>query len=73
MLDIVNNIAGVSEGELQVAQEETGAPSKVVQALENQLAAVSVTGAEPVNIVRPNVAAEVGQIIIPLITHIRDK
>ena len=63
MLDIVNNIAGVSEGELQVAQEETGAPSKVVQALENQLAAVSVTGAEPVNIVRPNVAAEVGQLL----------
>ena len=59
VLDIANNIAGVSDEELQAAQEETGATSQVVLALENQLAAVNVTGAEPVKIVRQNIAAEV--------------
>eukprot|EP00057_Strongylocentrotus_purpuratus_P008000 XP_011662474.1 PREDICTED: uncharacterized protein LOC105437510 [Strongylocentrotus purpuratus] len=57
VVDIASNIADLPEGELEMA-EASGAPSRVVIALEAQLAVVEVLN-ETLRIVEPNIAAEV--------------
>ena len=57
-MDIANNIAELPEEDLEMAEEESGAPSRVVISLEAQLAVVEVQN-ETLRIVEPNIAAEV--------------
>ena len=57
-MDIASNIADLPEEELEIAEYESGAPSRVVISLEAQLAVVEVKN-ETLRIVEPNIAAEV--------------
>ncbi|XP_030847138.1 adhesion G-protein coupled receptor G6-like [Strongylocentrotus purpuratus] len=58
IVDIASNIADLPEEELEMAEDESGAPSRVVISLEAQLAVVEVIH-ETLRIVEPNIAAEV--------------
>ena len=55
---IANNIASLPEEELEMAEEESGAPSRILMFFETQLSVVEVQN-ETLRIVEPNIAAEV--------------
>ena len=62
MVGIVNNIAALPDEQLVMAEEENSSPSRVVLALEAQLAVVEV-GNGSSRFVETNVAVEVGKTI----------
>ncbi|XP_030852337.1 adhesion G-protein coupled receptor G6-like isoform X1 [Strongylocentrotus purpuratus] len=68
VVDIASNIADLPEGELEMAEEASGAPSRVVISLEAQLAVVEVLN-ETLRIVKPNIAAEVFDVTVDEISR----
>eukprot|EP00057_Strongylocentrotus_purpuratus_P025710 XP_011680184.1 PREDICTED: probable G-protein coupled receptor 112 [Strongylocentrotus purpuratus] len=68
VVDIASNIADLPEGELEMAEEASGAPSRVVISLEAQLAVVEVLN-ETLRIVKPNIAAEVFDVTVDEISQ----